>query len=234
MGKKFVITESEKNQILKMYGLMKESQEEELLKYLDAYLAAKDCEDIAKDLETFKGSEAYGKLSEEEQKELDNAIFGLKNPGTATIKIKFEQNHPCKNLQGCDCVKAYMRQKIADELKTNKEKVISQVCSMAKNNPIPNLPPVTFCDGNSTGDKGGVENKTKTDDKGGVENKTKTDDKGGVENKTKTDDKGGVENKTKTDDKTITQDKQDGGQTSTDTYIQNRQKMFSNKRSDWY
>ena len=162
MKKNFIITESERDQIRKMYGLLRESPDDEIKAYLDYYLANRTCKQIAEDFETYKKAEDYKKLSKEEQDMIDKAIMGLKNPKVATSSM-FGVNPnpvPCeKGKDECQCVKDFMKSKLLGQLSVNRDQVIAQVCVIQSI--YPPQTPLTFC-GNS-GDKTDKGNEVKID-----------------------------------------------------------------------
>lgn len=221
MKKRFIITESEKNEIRKMYGLLRESPEDEIKAYLDYYLANRTCDQIAGDFETYKKTEDYKKLSKEDQDMIDKAIMGLKNPKAATSSM-FGVNPnpvPCeKGKDECQCVKDFMKSKLLEQLSVNRDQVIAQICVIQSI--YPPQTPLTFC--------GSKEEKT---DKG---NEVKIDQNQGV----KTDGNQGVKTDGNQDVKTDGNQgvKTDGGQGSSDfdTYMKNRQKIQQGGKKGWY
>jgi len=212
MKKRFIITESEKNEIRKMYGLLRESPEDEIKAYLDYYLANRTCDQIAGDFESYQKTEDYKKLSKEEKDMIEKAITGLKNPTMATTKVPILNPNPvpCGEKEDpCQCVKNFMRSELLKQLSTNKEQVMAQVCIIQSI--YPPQTPLTFC-GNS-GDKTDKGNEVKIDQNQG----DKTDGDQGV----KTDGNQGV----KTDGNQGV--KTDGGQGSSDfdIFMKNRQNI---------
>jgi hypothetical protein len=155
MGKRLIITESEKNNIRKMYGLiienkflLKESDDDEIIAYMDYYLKSKTCDEIASDMEAMQQTPAYTELSDDEKKQYDNAIIGLKNPGLAITnpiqKIPCKGNIFSKEEVKCQCVKDYMRSEFIKQLSGgNKQKVIVQICGFTKQ--FPPQTPLNAC-----------------------------------------------------------------------------------------
>lgn len=148
MKKTFLITEQEKYDIRRMYGLLIETPQDEVISYLDYYLSSKNCNQIAGDFETYQKTPGFTSLSKEEQKKIDQAITGFKNPGLATSL----GGVPCsRGKDNCQCVKDYMKSELVNQLNTDQQKVISQVCSMTAT--FPPKTPLTICGGSPAPDK---------------------------------------------------------------------------------
>ena len=153
MGKRLIITESEKNNIRKMYGLiienkflLKESDDDEIIAYMDYYLKSKSCDDIAGDMEAMQQTPAYTELSKDEKEQYDKAIMGLKHPGLAITsgKLPCDANILSKDEVKCQCVKDYMRGEFTKQLSgENRQKVIVQICGFTKQ--FPPQTPLNVC-----------------------------------------------------------------------------------------
>lgn len=126
--------------------LLKESDDDEIIAYLDYYLKSKSCGDIANDMESMKSNPAYTQLSKKEKDDYDNAIFGLRNPGWATAPIVGPVK--CSGSDKCQCVKDYMKRKFLEQLNSDKKRdVIVQVCGFTTK--FPPQTPIKACQTNS-------------------------------------------------------------------------------------
>jgi hypothetical protein len=117
--KKFIITESEKNDIRKMYGLIKEDINQELLNYGNNYIDNHNCDEIYNDLVKFQSAVNSGnpEMSDEDKKELDDNLNQMKT---------------FKGL-ACGRVKKEMKKNFAKQSKEEPEKLKKYMCWFATN-----------------------------------------------------------------------------------------------------
>ena len=133
--RKFFITEDEKKEILSMYGLrslINESEDDNIISYIDSYLNSKNCGEIANDMESLKNTTMYTSLNKSDKEIYDSAIIGLNNPGLAiTIKKEIECDVGLfgPKEKKCKCVKDYLRSQFLEKLNTDRQKVIDQICA---------------------------------------------------------------------------------------------------------
>jgi len=178
-------------------------EDKEITDYLDYYLKNNTCDDIAEDLEEFKSSPAYKKLSSDEQKQLNQGITGLKNPGMA---VTFG-GIPCdKGTPKCDCIKNYMKEELVKKLQTDRDKVIVQTCEFAKK--FPPQTPLTVCSpkintGNNTNTNTGTNTTINTGNNTNTGTNTKTDEPEVINTKPKTNEPVIINSKSKTNEPVI-------------------------------
>jgi len=130
MRKRLIILESEKNNILEMYGLIVEQTDEEILNYADKYINTHNCDDIANDMEKIKNTDTYTNLSKEDQNTFDDAINGLNHPSLA-CGIKGIKFNPVKKGSACNALKEYMKKEFRKQLPLKRDIIISQICAFS-------------------------------------------------------------------------------------------------------
>jgi len=126
-----MISENEWKTISRMYGLIVESSDEDILNYVDKYIESHGCDEIANDMEKIKNTTTYTNLEQEDKENFDSAIYGLKHPGQACIKLGLEYNPVDKKSYHCKTLKKYMKQKFRDELPNRRDLIISQICAFS-------------------------------------------------------------------------------------------------------
>lgn len=119
MKNKLIITESDKNNILKMYGLLTESTDYELLNYGNNYIDNNSCNKIYDDLSSFQSAVQSGQIqmSSQDKSELDD---NLKKMNTY------------KGI-ACGTIKSEMKKEFSEQSKSNPEKLKMYMCWFAQN-----------------------------------------------------------------------------------------------------
>jgi len=111
--KKFIITESEKNKILNMYGLITESIDYELLNYGNNYIDGNGCNKIYNDLSSFQSEVESGQvqMSSQDKSELDSNLKKMKMAkdfACGTIKTEMKKEFSKQSEQSPEKLKTYM------------------------------------------------------------------------------------------------------------------------------
>lgn len=113
MKSKLLITESDKNNILKMYGLLKESVDYELLNYGNNYIDSNGCNKIYSDLTSFQSAVESGQvqMSSGDKSELDSNLKKMKmgkDFACGTIKTEMKKEFVKQSEQSPEKLKTYM------------------------------------------------------------------------------------------------------------------------------
>lgn len=111
--KKFIITETDKNNILKMYGLLKESTDYELLNYANNYIDNNSCNKIYSDLKSFQSAVESGQvqMSSDDKSELNknlDLMNSYKGIACGTIKSKMKDEFTKQSQENPEKLKTYM------------------------------------------------------------------------------------------------------------------------------
>ena len=128
--KKLIITESEIKSIKRMYGLLKESVDTELLSYGNNYIDNNNCNKIYNDLVKFQSAVESGQvqMSSDDKSELDSNL---------------KQMNMAKGMF-CETIKSKMKKEFAKQSEQNPEKLKSSMCWFAANISKPQTP-LTSC-----------------------------------------------------------------------------------------
>jgi len=113
MKSKLLITESDKNNILKMYGLLTESTDYELLSYGNNYIDNNSCNKIYDDLSSFQSAIQSGQvqMSSQDKSELDSNLKKMnmaKGFACGTIKSEMKKEFEKQSDQNPEKLKTYM------------------------------------------------------------------------------------------------------------------------------
>lgn len=113
MKSKLLITESDKNNILKMYGLLKESVDYDLLNYGNNYIDSNSCNKIYSDLTSFQSAVESGQvqMSSGDKSELDSNLKKMKmgkDFACGTIKTEMKKEFAKQSEQSPEKLKTYM------------------------------------------------------------------------------------------------------------------------------
>lgn len=137
--RQLVVEDDEKNRILKLYGLLNESTDSEVLNFYSNYIGQTDCREIASDLENFQKQPEYQKLSNDEKETLENAIKGLKVPGLGVQVLRnrgYVIDKSCGPLQSyqknCPCLKKFMEEELKKNFQQEKENLKTRACVLSK------------------------------------------------------------------------------------------------------
>jgi hypothetical protein len=113
MKTKLLITETDKNNILKMYGLLTESTDYELLSYGNNYIDNNSCNKIYDDLSSFQSAIQSGQvqMSSQDKSELDSNLKKMnmgKGFACGTIKSEMKKEFEKQSDQNPEKLKTYM------------------------------------------------------------------------------------------------------------------------------
>jgi hypothetical protein len=119
MKTKLLITESDKNNILKMYGLIKEDVDQELVNYGNNYIDNNSCDQIYNDLRRFQSAVNSGQvpMNDRDKNELDSNLKQMK------LAKEF----------ACPTIKKKMKETFAKESRENPDKLKASMCWFAQN-----------------------------------------------------------------------------------------------------
>lgn len=153
MKKKIIITESDKNNILKMYGVLNESVDFELLNYGNNYIDSNGCNKIYDDLVRFQTAVNSGQVQ-------------MSSSDKSDLDTNLELMAQYKNIF-CSKVKEKMKESFKQQANYEPEKLKTYMCWFSKN--------ITFSDLTACKSTPEPKEKTKETSKTEIEKQNKSE-----------------------------------------------------------